>query len=574
MNKKSCGRVSFLAVVLGASSALAAPPNVAVEAPAEAIAAGPPTWCAGVTAKDPSQTPTLSSDVHGGLKLDGLREIVLYSCEKPNDPERQAWTRAVRQSISNDYGLTRADNEQLLKIVAQLNAGNTRYETPEPKNNPGCKQLAPSSSGTHAQRLTRTLERIGIGCGDWRNQENRETTPPQFGREATPYWLVDHARGFGSELAEAVFVNDVLADFRDLGKSAATDLRYYLRWVNASGVTLDDATFRKQLAAMKLPAPSHAQAILTFRRAVARFERQKKYLESVAKKDSRLEALFFSGPSAARAQWTKAATEHAKTFEAILALEAKLPERPGGMPGCAEALFPTFQTWVKAAVAANPKVTPQELETSDFLGANLVYGLALCARNDDKAPVLDQVIGFYENRTEPQRGPIAASHIGMLTAFNKADGKLELSEPGRPVVTPPSLGESLHASYFPMDPNRARSGIVASVKTTGATTTITFGKQARKEPTLECGYTTKLWRVTPNGTRIFEYTCKKTGERSVTAAPAPITVPTYAAGGIKAGGYLSYWQYPNGEVETAGWPLEGFADTARKKRVNFLGVKL
>jgi len=244
------------------------------------------------------------------------------------------------------------------------------------------------------------------------------------------------------------------------------------------------------------------------------------------------------------------------------------------MGGCAEPLFSTFGTWVRDALAANPKVTPQELETSDYLGANLVDALALCARNDEKAPVLDQVIGYYENRTEPQRGPIAASHIGMLEAFDKAAGSLSLSEPGRPVVSPPSLGESVHASYFPMDPNRARSGIVTSVKTKGGSTTLTFGKKSRKEPTLACGYTKKTWRITPNGTRIYEYRCKKVGERSITAAPAPITMPTYAAGGIKVGSYVSYWQYPGGEVETAGWPLEAFADAARKKRVNFLGVKL
>ena len=559
-----------------AATAAPAPPQVAALAPAEAVPAGPPTWCNGVTVKT-SSTPNslkLSSEVYGGMKLESMRDVVLYACSDPKDASRHAWTRAVRQSISNDYGLTLADNARLMSLAAKLHGGDNRYQAPSrPADDPACQRLPPPKSGPYSQRLSRVLERIGIGCGDWRTKENREVLPSRYGVENAPYWAVDFEGGFGSELAKAVFVNDVLTDFTPLGNSARGDLRYYLGWVNASGVTLDDAKFRGELRAMNLPEVSAAQAVMTFRKAMARFEQQRRFLADAAKTDKSVAAMFFTGPEAARKQWAIDAAANKATFETVLDLEARMSDSPGGMSGCAKQLFPAFQTWMRAAAKANASTSVRELDMSGYLGSLLAYGLTLCGLNDDQAPVMDLVFGYYMHRSAPRRGPVAASNVGMIEAYNGVAASARV-EPGKPAVSPPSFGMSMHAPYLAYDATRLSSGVVASVKPAGASTRITFRSETRKEPVLECGETDKIWRITPSGTKIREYKCTKAGEKSVTGAPSAITVPTFAAGGIRAGNLMLYWQYPNGAGNDRAWPVDVYADKTRARRVNLLGAQL
>ncbi len=565
-----------VAVVLNAAPMEPAPKVDAI-APAEVVRAGKPTWCGGVTIREssPPKKLELSSEVYGGMTLDSMKDLARASCADVDDPTRQAWVQAARQSLSNDYGLTAADNERVMKLAVALHGGESSYRAPSsPSEDPGCQQLAPLSEGSNAQRFTRSLERVGIGCGDWRTKENRSAVPSGFGSDYPPYWLVDFEGGFGSELAEAAFVNEVLTDFLPLSKQAREDLRYYQPWVNAAGVTLDDAKFREQLAAMKLPEASAVQAVMNFRRAVARFERQRAFIEAAAKKNKGVEASFLSGPKASRETLAAEAAANTKLFEQVLALEAKRTDTPGGMAGCARQLFPSFETWVRAAVKTNAQVTPLELTMGDYVGSQLAYGLTLCGLNDEQAPVVDEVFSYYFRRSPTLRGSISASQAGSVEGFNLATSKGWAGdlEPARPVVSPPSLDLGVRGSLLPYDPRQLSSGVVAAVKTKGELTTLSFRSETRKEPKLECGETKKVWRVTPGGSPVYEYKCKKVGEQTVTGAPKPITLPTWAAGGVKAGAAVRFW--PTGAEGDAGWIIEAFADKAGKKRVNLLGVKL
>ncbi len=555
-----------------ASPALAAP-SVSAEAPAEVIKAAAPTWCGAVTSDEKtSSKPKLSSEYFDGMQLEDMRDLVLYSCEDPSSAARQAEVQAVRQSVSNSFGLTAADNERLMKLAAKVHGGSSRYRPVDAKDDPACKQLAPLKSGTLQEKMSRALERVAIGCGDWSSADNKSSVPSRYGTDRTPWWIVDAPDGFGSELAESEFVISTLTTFKNHSEQSRKELKYYLPWVNASGVTLDDATFRKQLAAMKLPEEAAMRAIVTFRSAFARFERQRAFIKAETKGNAALTAIFFTGPEAARKAYAKDVATHRAVVDQVLDLEAAQKNTPGGMDGCAAKLFPAFAGWVKDLVKARPKAAAAELYVEDYLGATLVYGLSLCARNDADAPVLDQVIGYFLSRMTPQRGAIAASHVGMLAAYNKADG--ELSDPGRPTVDAPSLGESMHAPYLSLSPNHAMWGTVASVKAKGATTTITFKKDTRSVATLECEETDHVLVVTAGGNKIRDIRCKKSGERKMSGTPAAITVPTYAAGGIKAGALLKYWGY-NGETSAgAGWPVEAFADAKGTKRTNLFGVKL
>lgn len=560
-------------------NAMDAAPTVKAEAPAEAVPAGRPTWCEGVTITEssPPKRLELSSELFGGMTLETMKALARASCVDVDDPARQAWVQAVRQSLSNEYGLSVADNERVMKLAIVLHGSASAWKRPStPADDPGCQQLAPLGDGTAAQRFSRALERVTIGCGDWRTPENREGMPANFGSDYPPYWLVDVPGGFGSELAEAAFVNEVLTDFTSLSKNASKDLRSYAPWVNAAGVVLDDARFREQLEAMKLPELSAVQALLNFRRAVTRFERQRAFIEDAAKKSKGVEALFLSGPSAAREKWAGESTAHAKLREQVVALEEKRGETPGGMDGCAKELFASFETWAKRAVKANPNVTPLELTMGDYAGSQLAYGLLLCGLNDAEAPVAEEVFSYYFHRSPMQRGAIAASQAGNVDGYNLAMSKnLALPPdlgPAKPVVNPPSLELGLRGSLLPFDPRQLSTGTVAAVKTKGAVTKLTFRSETRKEPNLECGETKKLWRITPGGTRIYEYKCKKVGEKTVTGAPAPISVPTWAAGGVTVGTTVRFW--PSQAEGGRGWIIEAFADKVMKKRVNLLGAKL
>ncbi|MCC6338196.1 MAG: hypothetical protein IT380_29910 [Myxococcales bacterium] len=567
------------ALVVVALHAMDPAPTVKAEAPAETVPAGKPTWCDGVSVNE-SSPPTklvLASEMYDGMTLEAMKEVARASCVDVDDPTRLAWVQAVRQSLSNQYGLSLADNERVMKLAVTLHGGASSWKKPSsPSEDPGCQQLAPLMDGTLSQRFSRVLERTAIDCGDWRSRENRAGLPSHFGSDYPPYWLVDFDGGFTSELAKASFVNEVLTDFKSLSKSAQQDLRYYTPWVNAAGVTLDDAKFRQQLAAMKLPETSAVRALLGFRRAVTRFERQRAFIEDAAKQRKGVEAFFLSGPAAARARWATESAANATLRDQVLALEEKRGAQPGGMNGCAKTLFAAFEPWMKAAVKVNPQVTPLELTMGDYVGSQLAYGLSLCGLNDAEAPVLDEVFSYYFHRSPLQRGSIAASQAGSVEGFNLATTKkLSLPEhlaPAKPVVNPPGLDLGVRGSLMPFDPHQLSSGVVAAMKAKGAVTTLTFKAETRKEPKLECGNTDKVWRITPGGTRIFEYKCKKVGETTVTGAPAPITVPTWAVGGIKVGTAVRFW--PSQADGDRGWVIEAFADKSMKKRVNLLGARL
>ncbi len=507
---------------------------------------------------------------------EGLRELVLFSCEEPADAARQKWVQAVRQSVSNQAALSLADNERLMKLGAALHGGETRYRPPQnPAEDPGCTALPVLKEGTLAQKVTRVAERVGIGCGDWNTRLHRDALPLRFGEDRRPWWLVDFNDGLGSELAKGAFVGAVLTNFKSLSKAAQEDLRYYLPWIHASAVELDAARFRTQLDALPVPEASKGAALLFFGGARARFERQRAFVTAQAKANKGVEGMFLSGPTAARAQWAKDAQAHPGVLEQLLALEEKMTDTPGGMTGCAKALFPLFQEWVKKTAKPAASVTAQEFVMRDYVGSQLAYGLTLCGLNDADAPVLDQVFGYYLSRVEAQRGPMVASHLGSIDGWNAAQAKranAELPDPSGALVTPPTFGMSMHSSFLPFDGQSVRSGVVASVKPQKDKVRITFKKEPRKEPILKCGFSDKLLSVTTNGTRIFEYHCKKVGERPVTDSHAPITVPVYAAGGIKAGSLVLFWDYDDGKEPA--WPIEVFSDKSRKKRVNLLGAQL
>lgn len=565
-------------------------PTVAPEAPAEAITAGAPTWCDGVTATD-SRHPTklqLSSEIYGGMKLEGMRELLLFSCEAPADADRQKWVQAVRQSLSNDYALTAADNERLMKLAASVYATGAYFK---PFNrlseDPGCAKLPMLTEGTNEARFTRALERVTIGCGDWQTKENREGIPRRFGADAPPWWLIDFEGGLGSELAKAAFVNTVLTDLK-ISESMKDRLDSYQAWISTTAVPLDDAKFRTQLEALDVPEASKVNAILNFRTALGRFERQKAFVLSKAKADKGVEGMFVTGPEKARAQWSKDAAANPRVLELVLALEDRMTDEPGGMKGCGKQLFPLFKDWVKHLSKEDLALPAHELVMRDYVGSQLVYALTFCGLNDADSPVMDQVFGYYLYRTEVQRGPISASHVGSIEGWNAAQNKAAegtfgtsrggakataLPQPKVPIVTPPVVTESMHSPFLPMDAARALTGVVAAVKTKGELTTISFKSQTRYIPTQECHDTNRIQAVT-RGSVIYRKECTLTGTRTITGSPDAVTIPTMAAGGIKAGAVMRYWEYSTEKLGNRGWPVEVFNGEKKSKRVNLLGVQL
>ena len=583
-----------------------AAPTVAAVAPAETIAAEAPTWCDGVH-PSPSFRPRrleLAGGYNGGWTLESMKNLVHFSCVDVDHGPRQAWVQAVRQSISNQYALTNADNAFMMKLAAQKNPGDApRGDRKDRKrerrggrkgggggdDRPGCAQLQPLTNGTYEVRLTRALERIAVGCGNALNRENREAVPRRFSDKGFPYWVVDIENGFGSELAEAVFVDDVLTDLGSYGEEGRADLRNYVNWIPASAVSLDDARFRKELSAMNLPEVAQMNAILTFRKALGRFARQKAFIDDAAGKNAAVKKMFITGPQAARVAWAKDAKAHRKTFKTVLALEDAMSDTPGGMSGCAEKLFPTFQKWLKGKAKAHKNLSPAELSMDDYLGSQLAYALTVCGRNDETAPVLDQVFNYYFQNGTPQRGPISASYAGSLDAYNASLGaaksggfsgerggaaKGPLPQPGSLPVHPPKLGQSMHGITTTYDPKFLPSAVVKSVKKKGKDTLITFKTTSWKEPVMNCVETNKISRITSDGRILYRMKCKKVCEKTVKHTAEPITIPTYAAGGIVPGTLVVYTVYSNMIKVGRAWPVEVFKSKKRKKRVNLLGTKL
>ncbi len=570
------------------------PPAVPAAYPAEAVPAQAPTWCDGVETPSNFQPSTLklASDVNGLMRPDAMKNLVWFSCVDVEHDKRQKWVQAVRQSISNEYALTNADNEKVMKFAARL----VVEDQGKKKQRGGargadravCQKWAPLSSGTLEKRLTRALERIAIGCGNALSKENRESVPRRFADKGFPYWVVDIDGGFGSELAKSTFVADVLTDLSAYGEQGQADLRNYTNWVLASAVSLDDKVFRQELAGMGLGEEGEVDAILWFSRARGRYLRQGKFVEAAAKKNKQVKAMFIEGPKAARGLWKKDAAQAKKLFSTVLALEDKLRDTPGGMSGCAKTLYPDLQKWVAAKHKKNKDVALGEIRFDDYVGYQLAYGLTVCGYNDPEAPVMDQVFGYYLDQASPQRGPVTASYAGMLEGYNdaRADNKAggfdgsrgggsagALPQPAAVPVQPPDIGQSMHGITTMFDPRYVPSAVVKAVKKKGDVVEVSFVTTSWQEPVLACTETNKISKIRADGTIQYRMKCKKTGTRTVKNTPQPITVPAWTATGIKAGALLVYTVYPNQMAVGRGWPLEVYASKARKKRTALLGVK-
>jgi hypothetical protein len=114
------------------------------------------------------------------------------------------------------------------------------------------------------------------------------------------------------------------------------------------------------------------------------------------------------------------------------------------------------------------------------------------------------------------------------------------------------------------------SGVVDKVKKQGDTMTITFKKESWKQDVLSCKETNRIDRIDNDGKLVYRKICKKTGTETITSQEKPVTIPSAAGAGIKAGSFVVAAR--DKKDSSKGLPRQVYKSKKREKLVNYYGL--
>lgn len=552
----------------GPPEPVAAAPGVATIAPMK------PTWCDGVVE---ARGKTIDTQFPGTPKEWNGRvtEVILFSCIDPDWDVRQQIVAAWRQKMSNALGIDAATNERLMKLGAKLDL--LQYASSKPLDRTHCEQLKPVE-GTAAERANRALERMVVGCGNRLSPENLMRMID-----------IDAPGALTSQLATAAVVMRTLGEASDVGFDAAPGrsgpadfaLSFASDVAVLNTLTFDPALFETQLAALKLNEFGETAALIAYYGQRARLARYVAAMKEHAKKLPALQKLVFDAPSAAAKDYvTRRAPLDKPLLEQVLAFEAQ----SGALDGCGKKLWPFLQAELKSQTKGD--VT--DLNVSGLLA----WALTECGRRDKETPMMEAVFSYWSERTTAVRGPLTAAYLAYVDAYNEvAAGQPKTSNdktrergganlaPSIPAPRRNPLGEAdLSSSRFghenSLTPGQLRGGgVVKAIEKAGADVKISFKVEKFIVPDYQCVETNRIDRITPEGQIVYRSQCTKVGEHEEQSTPEPILVPSWAAGGIVPGSYVSpMWGSSNGGSAGHAWILEAFDSKARGKRTSLLGI--
>lgn len=540
--------------------------------PAGPVAPMPPTWCDGVLASRPKLFANFRV---GGLQpsntltLEGLDAAVAFSCVDPDFDRRQQWVAAWRSALAVKPGFPAAVSQRLLELGGKLFVANARAAAEKDL----CVAVAPLERGTAEDRATRALVRIGLMCGNRLSDGNGYAMSD-----------LDLPGGIRSQLARAQLVLATLnldpADGNDSYQLTQASTVGTLR----AAAPLDAAAFEKELEGMALSPLGQVRALTTFYSALGRMDAWVAALTKLEAKVPGLKKLAFDAPAAGVVAFDKDLPKTKPLIDLIVAMEAQRT----GLGGCAQKLWAHLPPELKGK-----KEPVNALAFDGPTGSLLVYALTLCGRADPEAPVMETIFRAWADRSDAVRGPLGAAYQAYVAAYNDTVGgkpkgggfdpdkrggpavQLGLPAPGKPLVTQPGFGGSVHGEANPLNRSLALSGgVVKAVEAKGATVKISFRTETFKVPDYSCVETNKIDRITPEGTIVYRSSCTKIGEHEATSTLEPIEVPAWAAGGVKAGSYLTATQLGNGQAKGRGWILEAWDSKAQTKRTSLFGVEL
>ncbi len=207
--------------------------------------------------------------------------------------------------------------------------------------------------------------------------------------------------------------------------------------------------------------------------------------------------------------------------------------------GCAERTWSAWKT-VVASIPAERFGKIQGEPGNSFLeqAAALIVGtphgylaslaLHLCGSLDEKPDYLIRSLGGAMSRWPGYRGPRTATHTAILTAgieLDDRDAQLEYPDVSRPWI---------HGSS---GSSGGGTGVIAGLKSSGATATIEFAKVKSTQKECTKGRrTNRITQIRSDGGIVYEYICEATRTVTINEPPAPPqTVKARYAEGLKKG---------------------------------------
>ncbi len=308
-------------------------------------------------------------------------------------------------------------------------------------------------------------------------------------------------------------------------------------------------------------------------------------------------AVIIDGPEAAVAKNRKQTADNKALLDTILAIQDRIdPKKAGGLNGCGEALYPYFSKWLRAKAKADKVASAKALDFDDYQGSSILYGLFLCSHGDAATMGLTRALYSAYSRTLIQHGPLSAAYAGMLESFNDVTAKQSKAS----TFTSARRGSGPKIDFSKLtwnpiarpEPPRnlftgknisKQTGVIKSVKKSGDRVVFQFKTVKYRVPTFKCKDTRRISYIQDNGIVHYKQNCVKTGSREVKETNDPVSIPSWAAEGIKKNMSMTYYaekasssrasKKGNGPVR-GGWPVEVFKSQKQKRLVGLYGVKL
>ena len=579
----------------------------------EPIAPGVPGWCGDIVAKmkearrsAPSslELPTYGSEI----TIAAVTTAALFACTDSSYEPIQKWTQAYRQHLSNLTGFTAAQNDALFAYAVRS------YQVPKPEGYQGrgsaggaipdlprCAKHPVKRDGLAEDQVSRNLERTLLKCKGGSRLDFEVGLNLSFASQQFPYWVIDTAAGPKTEIARAGLVKrlitnrvyeNALYDPRVIKNPEVLMQNYAL----ARTVKMSTPALEKEIKALGL-----AEALeweLRFR--TYEIHQSMRNIEAFTNAwladNPQYKAVIIDGPEAAVAKNRKETTDHKALLDTILAIEDRIdPKKAGGLNGCGQALFPYFSKWIQAKAKADKVDSAKTLTFDDYEGSAILYGLYFCAHGDVATTGLGRALSTSYFGTLVQHGPLSAAYAGMLASFNDASEKQSTASTfssarrgsGPTIDFSKLTWNPIARPEAPRDLDSGKNlseqtGVIKSVKKDGDRVVFQFKTVKYRVPTYNCKDTRRISYIQDNGIVHYKQNCVKTGSREVKETNDPVSIPGWAADGIKANMSMTYVaeRSRNSRSKTApgevrgGWPIEVFKTQKQKRLVGLFGVKL
>ncbi len=569
----------------------------------DAIATMAPTWCSKGADFQKLLGRITMPRTHAELTLLTIAEAARFSCTLPDYEPVMKWTQAWRQHLSNTLGISRKENEALLKYAS------SSYKKLSYEDRVNYASKARKSMCRNLQAPKRNANREDIAeykvigstllCG----QQMSTFIGDYIRFNEQSFWFIDVPGTPKSELGKLSLAHDLLLVHNSPFELMAPDrAKNPFRIINDFGVANSFGYNRKkalqEVAKLGFKGKDLWLAKMAVMGAAQDLEKAKHLVLKAAESNPAFKTIFIDAPKKGYANYANIAKGGKSALDLVLALEDSLINADGDLEGCADALYEEFRPWLKAYVKANKITYYKDLDFNSFTGSVLLHGLVTCATHQaETLPAMRSAFrDKYYRKTEIHRGPLSSAYQSMLSAYNDylkappmakkfsrsrgSRGKsIKLTHIYANPVSRPLL--SLTSKTYTMDNSGGSSdlhGVIAKIsKADSGYLKIVFKKEKYKSAIQKCTSTGRISYINRDGSLTYEQNCRITGYETLTRQNTTIYMPAWLAKGLKKGNLLGYRAgepIESSDTKSYAFPFTAYKSKKAKKPIMILGVYL